>query len=300
MTYVKMRQRIAELIGVDQTDTTYDNKIKEWVNNSYKYIAAKENWPWLVKNYVLQTVADITTGTVAIASGGTALTFSVAPSSSSVANDYQIQFAGANNWYEITAHVGGATTATLGQAYLGTTLTVGTYILRKMYYSLPSDMDRIIDVRQVTFPTKMEYQDIRMFDSLQPYPTATGSPYVYSLVGLDSSKNWRMFFFPSPSTAINVNIRYYQRITELSSDSDTPLMPDPWDESILFRALAIYGASFIDDTRRKDYKDAFDEIYKDMQKKLLPTSDQVVVKIPWDRVPDYPKVIPYPSNYPRV
>jgi len=73
MTFLEVRQRIAEIIGVDSTDTTTDanatmvNKLKEWVNSRYRAICGSRAWNFLIKDAIIQTTTEITTGTVTAA-----------------------------------------------------------------------------------------------------------------------------------------------------------------------------------------------------------------------------------------
>ena len=262
--------------------TQDDDIVKSWTNQIYQYVSGLFNWPWLVKNTILQTVADITTGTVSVNAGSTALTFSSAPSSS-VANDYMIQFSTSDDWYYISSHTAGSTSATLSVAYTGSSnLSAGTYTLRKVFYSLASDLDRIMDIHQDITDNKINFVDIRTFDRIIPDPTATGTPVYYSLIGLDSSKNWRISFYPTPDAIANMQIRYYQRITELSSDSDEPLIPAKWHSVLVWGALAFHGHPFIDDTRTADAKNRFDRMIDDMVRHSNHVPDQMIVLQPWD------------------
>ena len=296
MDFTALKTRVANETGIDLT--TDDSIVASWVNQSYQYISGVFNWPWLFKTATIQTVADITTGTVAISAGGTTLTFSSAPTVS-VASDYMIQLTTTNDWYFISSHTASSTTATISVPYVGTSSYSSTYILRKVFYSLSSDVDQIMDIRQSITKNKLMYIDIRTLDRIIPDVNFVGSPLYYSLLGYDSSKNWRVGFLPTPNAVINLQIRYYQRITELSASTDTPLIPPKWHSAIVFGALSMYGHPFIDDTRFNEAQLRFKESMKEMEENNNHAPDQMIVMQPWDtRVASQPLGIRFPSDFP--
>lgn len=282
--------------------TVDDTIIGTWVNQAYQHISGVFNWPWLFKTSILQTTADITTGTVSINAAASTGIFSSAPTSS-VATDYMIKFTDtSDDWYTISTHTAASTTFTINVPFVGTSnISAADYIVRRVFYSLASDVDRIIDFRQTITDNKLQYVDSRTFDRLLPDPTATGSPLFYSLNGLDSSKYWRINLYPIPDAVINLQYRYYQRITEMTSDTEEPLIPAKWHNAIVFGALALYGHPFIDDTRFKFAAERFKLLLENMQLHFNHVPDEMVVIQPWDARPrSAVGRLRYPSNYPDV
>lgn len=281
-------------------DLTQDSAIVgAWINGAYQFVSGMFNWPWLIKTGTIQTVADITTGTVAVSAGGTALTFSSGPAVS-VANDYWIQFTTSSDWYPISAHTAASTSATIAVPYVGTASYSSTYILRKIFYSLPSDLDRLDEIRQAITKQKLEYIDYRTFHRYIADPTASYTPIYYSLIGLDSSQYWRIGLYPTPNAVINLQLLYYQKLTELSASSDTPLIPAKWHGVLVWGALAMYGHDFIDDTRVKTAQQRFQAGCEEMMAHYNPVPDQRVVIQPWDtrtRLGILP--IRFPSDFPE-
>ncbi len=299
MTFTELKTRVANETGMDLTID--DSIVGAWVNSSYKHICGILNWPWLMTSATIQTVADITTGTVSINSNSTALTFSSAPSVS-VANQYMIQFtATSDDWYFISSHTAASTSATLSVPFVGSSNISGaSYILRKVFYSLPSNMDRVVDVRQAVTDQKLEAVDIRQFDRYLPDPTATGEPYVYSIAGLDTSQYWQMTLYPIPSSVMNIQLRYLKAPTTLSSASDTPIIPEKFHDVIVWAALFMYGHPFIDDSRMNFAEKRYVRGLEDMKQNYNPVPDQLTVIQPWDtRIPRVTGHLPWPSNYSR-
>lgn len=299
MTYATLRTAIAAEVGLDATnDATI---INSWINGTYKKVLGSFRWPWLLKFSTFQTVADITTGTVSINAGSTSGTFSSAPASS-VANQYMIQFTDvSDDWYTISAHTGGQTSFTLANAFNGTTNISGAnYICRKVYYSLPSDCDGLISIRQARTDVDLFPIDIRTFDRYLPDPTAVAEPIAFMLAGYDSSKNWQVVLYPTPNTVMNLQVRYYQMAADLSGDSDTPMLPEKFHDILVFGSLYLYGHPYIDDDRYKKAQERYEESFEQMKLNYKPVSTQLSVIQAWDTRPR--RIVGrlrWPSNYPE-
>lgn len=300
MTLTTLQTAVAQETGLDTTNDA--TKLTAWINSAYFYLSAMYNWPWLLKNGTIVTVADITTGTVSINAASTSLTFSSAPAAS-VAGSYMIRFdATSNDWYNISAHTAGQTAATLATAYNGTSNISGAaYTLRKVYYSLPADCDRIIDLRQAITKVKLVPVDLRTFDYYLPDPAVTADPVYYAAAGYDTATppNWQVTLYPVPSEVINIQLRYLKKVTALSSGSDIPDIPTKFHDAIVFGALYLYGHPYIDDNRIAAAKARFDEFAKAMKREYTPAPDHMTVLQPWDLRPTYPTFrLRFPSNFP--
>lgn len=253
MTFLEMRQRVAEALGVSETDTTTDAnatiqaKIKAWINARYTYVCGIRDWNWLLKDTIIQTAAQITTGTVTATLASTTITFSNAPAPS-VAGWF-IQFSDSSDWYEISTHTAGQTGAVLANAYLGTTSSTLTYTLRKVYYVMPTDTGTIMDMRQMRQKSKLKWVSLRNIDSVVPDRNRVDQPQYYTTVGLDSSGQIRVEFFPVASTTMNINVRYYKVVAEMTSDSEKAIIPKQFHEYLVWDTLGTYGYNWLDDTR---------------------------------------------------
>lgn len=285
MTFLEIRQRIAEIMGVDSTDTTTDAnatiliKLKEWVNARYRLLAGKRSWNWRIKDTIIQTVAEITTGTVAVTNGDTAITFSSGPTPS-VAGWF-IQFSDTDDWYEISAHTATQTGATLANAYLGTTDGTISYTLRKVYYSLPSTTGKILNAKQTRDDITLTYLTPYQLDYLIPDRTRSAEPEFYSITGVDSNNDWRVEFYPVPAETMNINFRHYIVPTELSADGDEPIFSPDFHEYLVWDVLGSYGFMFLDDTRISAAKAEAASIFKDMVKNEVAT-ENIPVRQPYD------------------
>lgn len=296
MNFSVLKARVAGETGLDAT--TDDTLLGIWVNAAYKHVCGLYNWPWLIKPGTVQTVVDITTGTVSINAASTALTFSSAPTVS-VASQYMIKFtATSDDWYNISSHTASSTSATLATAFAGSSNISGAaYICRKVLYSLPSDCDRVIDIRQAITDQKLSAVDIRTFDRALPDPSATGTPYYFSPVGLDSSNAWQITLYPIPDAKVNLHVRYLQIPADMTS-TNNPVLPEKFHDVIIWAALTMYGHPYIDDSRVSTASARLEQRVKDMKMQYSPVPDQATVLRPWDsrNGPSYPGVLP--PNYP--
>lgn len=285
MTFLELRQRIAEELGLSSADITPDanatleDKFKAWVNARYKVIAGKRQWNWRIKDTILQTYADITTGTITANQDSTTITFSSAPSIS--VSGWFIQFSDTNDWYEISSHTAGNTSAILTHAYLGSNSSTLTYTLRKNYYSLPSDLAQLHNIRQTRDDVALRYVPIRQLDRLIPDRTRAGEPEYYTIVGLDSAQNYRVELYPVPSARMNLNVRYYCVVDDMVDDDDTPLIPESFHDILVWDVLGTYGYTFLDDTRLSAAKAQANDLYEAMVANEVAVED-IPVRLPYD------------------
>lgn len=286
MTFLEIRQRVAELMGLSSADTTADDnatmqdKLKAWVNNRYKAICAKRSWNWLIQDSIVQTVLDITTGTVTATADSTTITFTSGPAAS--VTGYFIQFSDSDDWYEISSHTAASTSATLTTPYLGTTSSTLTYVLRKVYYLLPADTGKILNVSQHRVAnTTLQYVSPQILDQYLPLRDSTGQPRFYTIAGINSDRQYKMEIFPTASVRMNLNVRRYEVVDEMTDDDDIPVIPEAFQDIIVWDTLGTYGYMFLDDTRISAAKVHSNEIYQDMIKNDV-ASENIPVRLPFD------------------
>lgn len=251
MNFTTMQQEVAAQVGLDYTDSQQGPLIKRWINTAQKHIYSQAPWDFLRAStpLVVQTVTDITTGTVATTSGSTTITFSSAPTVS-VAGRY-IQTSSSLDWYNITAHTASSTTATLEIGAI-TTATAATYTVRKFYYSTSALVDRILQINNSVAPFHLKERTKEYFDSKYIYQNTTGLPLVYMVCGLDSSNVWQFKLWPSPSTVQNLYIDYLFVGVDMSADADISPIPEKWHRTAIVEGACYQGYKFMDDTRAGD------------------------------------------------
>lgn len=299
MDLTAMITAVAQATGLDATNDA--TKITSWLNQAYQRLSGAFDWPWLLTNATMQTEADITTGTVTINAGATTGTLSVAPSGS-VATNYMIQFTDqSDDWYIITVNNTPFTSFTINVPFVGTSnYTAGSYIIRRVFYSIPTTIDRIIDLRQSITDVQIPLIDPRDYDRILPDPQNTGTPVYAYLTGMTSAGVWQLGFDPISSAVINIQMRGYIKITELSTGTDTPLLPAKWHSVLVFMALALFGYEYIDDTRLTEAKQKAEHMINEMIGNSSPTPDRMSVIQPWDQRVQRPPfgALRFPPNFP--
>lgn len=260
-TFLVLQQELADRLNIDQTVAANATRLKRWLNFAAQDIASRYPFDWLYSRTFIQTQADKTAGTIALANGATAVT---GTGTAFVAGDKRsfIQFEGDTNWYEVTV-VGSGTDITITPAFAGTTLTAGTYTLRKVYYDLPTDLFTVYDARQSNTPTKLTNLGIWTIDAFQPQINTVGAPVGYYLfrnspdVAATAAKQRQVAFFPAPDSIYNIEFRHFIAQTDLSADGDIPFMPVPY-HTLLVDGAEWLGAKFLNDSAEDDLKKAYE------------------------------------------
>lgn len=252
MTFANIQAMVAERLGLDLTITDQSTKVKRWINTFQQTLSAWMDWSWLEDRTVVEGVVDITTGTVTVTTNSTSITFTSAPTAS-VAG-YFIQTSDSDDWYKISAHSAASTSATLETQYTRTGGSGLSYTLRKVYYSLPSTVDRISSFRQFISPGVLKGTLTRNFDRARPNPQATGTPECYHLWGRDADGNWLFSPDPIPSERLLFEIRFWKKAVDMTSDSEVSIVPVKWHQ-ILIEGACMLGAPFVGDPQiMKDSK----------------------------------------------
>ena len=298
MNFLTQKQELAAQLGMDQTDSDDNTLLGRWLNTSQRMIAGAADWPFFraTTPLIVQTVPDITTGTVSVTDGGTAATLSSAPAAST-ANSF-IKFASSEDWFRITAHTAATTGLTIDPVAIDTN-TDATYTIRKFFYSTSAAVDRILAIRQSITPYQLVEMGRDQFNEIRPDPDATGNPKMYMLTGLDSSGLVQFALWPTPDAEINLIIDYIAEATDLSSDSDVSIIPPKWHTSVMMEGAKWQGFDFLDDTRADQSKKLFYIQLEDMKKNMRQSKTQHRRFRPADELLTR-DIVPFPENYPRV
>lgn len=250
-TFLELQQELGFQAGLDPTISSQATRLKYWINSAQKRVAKAFEWPFLRSTtpLVLQTVNDITTGTITTVAASTTITFSSGPAAS-VAG-YYIQTSSSNDWYRIATHTAASTSATLEIAAIYS-LTAGTYTVRKRFYSTSSTVDRIIQVWQNILPYQLIETSPEYFQSFNPGFLSSGTPRMYMVSGVDSSGYPQFQLWPNPDAVINLYVDYVQIVTDMTSDAQVSIIPAKWHSSVLMEFAKYEAFSGLDDDRKND------------------------------------------------
>lgn len=228
--------RILEELKIPSTDGTTLARIKQDINMIYlnHVVPFKPRaWWWLEVKDEIVTPVKVNTGTVAVAAGGTTLTFSSAPASD--LDNYYFKADGYPHIIKIASHTAASTTATLETAWPDTALTTSGFKCWKDFASLDSNIKDVVQVMHDRRSTPCELvANVRFDERRGRCPDIEGPPVLMNVFDFDSSGNRQLRWFPAcweSKTILHVTGR--QEATELSADADEPLMPVE-DRIVLF------------------------------------------------------------------
>lgn len=308
-TFLSLQQELGAQCGLDQTQSAQATLLKRWINNAQQIILRSFEWPFLRSPtpLVVQTVPDITSGTVATTAASTSITFSTTPkdvngSNVSVSGRF-IQFSDSKDWYKITAHTSGTTSATIEIGAINTD-TTATFTVRKLYYSTSSSVDRIIQVFQDVLPYQLIETTPEYFQSFNPGFLSSGTPRLYCTAGIDSSSGSgvpQFRLWPNPDAVINLRIDYFTVATDMSSDSDVSVIPAKWHTTTLLEGAKAQAYSFLDDSRYGGSVQLFNVLIEEMKTEYENSLHRHRVMTAADNQPVGGNLgyMPLPFNYPR-
>lgn len=308
-TFLTLQQELAAQVGLDQTVSSQAVLLKRWLNNSQQVIMRSFEWPFLrsPSPLVIQTVTDITAGTVATTAGNTSITFSTTPVDSNGANvsvnGRYIQTVSSKDWYKITAHTSGTTAATIEIGAINTA-SAATYTVRKLYYSTSANVDRIIQVFQDVLPYQLIETTPEYFQSFNPGFLSSGTPRLYCMAGIDSSAGAgvpQFRLWPNPDAVINLRIDYLTVATDMVSDSDISVIPAKWHTTTLVEGAKAQAYSFLDDSRYGNSVTLLNAMIEEMKNEYENSLHRHRVMTAADNQPVGGNLgyMPLPFNYPR-
>jgi len=98
--------------------------------------------------------------------------------------------------------------------------------------SLPSDLAKIISLRDITNLVKIDYMNRRAFERDIQDPASTGQPQYYTLVGSNNIQ-----IYPTSDGNYNVALYYQREIASLVNPTDVPDMPERTHYAIVLGAV---------------------------------------------------------------
>lgn len=305
-TFLALQQELAAQVGLDQTVSSQAILLKRWLNNAQQVILRAFEWPFLRSPIPLtiQTAPDITAGTVATIVGSTTITFSVAPkdvngNNVSVANRF-IQTSSSKDFYVISSHVSGTTTATISIPAINTA-AAATYLVRTVFYSTAANVDRIIQVYQDVLPYQLLESSPEYFQSYNPGFLSSGTPRIFLAAGVNAAGVVQFRLWPNPDAVINLQIDYYTTATDMVADTDVSIIPAKWHTTVLLELAKAQGFSFLTDTRYSMSVELAGAMIEEMKTEYENSLHRHRVMTAADNQPVGGNLgyMPLPFNYPR-
>lgn len=296
LTFANLESEVYAHTGLDSTDSTNSTNVDRWLNYCQQDICARWPWRFMESREAIVTIPDYTTGTISVSTGGTTVTGSGTTFTSIMGTSaqYWIQFLGSNDWYLITAFAS-ATSITIEEAYQGlTNLTNTTYIIRKRYYSLSSNCDRVVDIINQATPLKLVNVDIRTADDLYPNPQSTNTSYGYLMWGIDSTGNIQVIPYPFPSDARVFELKTIKRPVDGSIS-----IPNKYAHLIAWGAIAVGFAFLRKFEEAAAWNARLDQRIQQMKSEYRMSEDLQNIMRPIDSIQNA-KYLQFPEQYPVV
>lgn len=261
----------------DTTLTATSDQSKRYINIALHdmHISYHEIFPWAERRGVLITHPTHTTGTIATTIGSATLTGTSTVWTTS--NDHgqnnareggKFRIDGTSEVYEALS-VTAAGTATLTSNYVGATAATAAYTYFEDEYDLASDFLRPVDVHQfadnggIRIVGRNEFR--RSFNAAYYF----GIPRIATILDKTSLGTTtidtpvrRVALYPFPNVAIMINYHYSTSNlavssagtaqTQLSADTDEPIVPLRYRHCILFHALYHWYRDREDDVRSQE------------------------------------------------
>jgi hypothetical protein len=271
-TFQDIYEDVINRLHKDTDDTNLVTRVKGYVNDNYKQIANKYDWPWLYNTATIVTIAKYDTGTVTVTNGSTTVTGSGTTFTSGMVGR-KFKATGFDEIYTISSFTS-TTVIVLDNEYNGTTDTEASYEIFQDLESLPSDCDRIVSLQQHRHPKKLELIGLREMRRIVPAPSLKDSdPTKYAYYENDSSGYQQILLWTPPYRQIVLNCEYKLLITDLAADDDPPLIPEQYRQILKWMTIADCLGLENDDDRSTYYEKKANYLLNDMVARYTTTDD---------------------------
>ena len=245
------------------------NHVKKWINTARNALWELVHGNYKEKTDYITTTVAYKTGTVSVNQGATTVT-GVGTTWTSAMAGRLMQFSGSEPWYRIASFTS-VTELELEDAYIGSNVSAGTYEIHTYLWSLPADVQRLI---QVALQDEENWTSLAIIDRVDFYNTMpvplrwdnTGTSEVCWIDEEDSDGNIQLGIWPVPDGATLAHVRYEKVSTDLSADADALEIPGA-EEAITYLALV---SAFTYKGRTRDAA-LFEQKYEKALNRLLST-----------------------------
>ena len=257
LTYTQLETEVLNQIRIPVTNATEQAKVAAVINNVYRDLYVKEDWWFLWKRTVINTVAKITTGTVNVSNGSAALTFTNAPG---LVTGYVMLLQGDSNdsgaVYRISS-TGTGTSQTADAAITATTNSVAGYRLYQDSYDLPADCGKVLLVKRYGERLPLNMVGMQEFSRYKILDTTEGKPEIVTVFDFDITGDptsaRQLQVHPYPDRTYRLEIFYKQQLNTQLSGTTQPFFPDEYRQILVYGALAACYPIFLNDVERGKY-----------------------------------------------
>jgi hypothetical protein len=260
LTFSNLNTRIMNRLRIPTGNSTEAAKIDALTNDVIREICSKYDFPWLAKRQVLNTVDDITTGTIDVTKGSASATLSAAQATSLTDRIiFVTSNAVENASYRISAHTANATAVTLGSNYNGATNTAAAYVVYQDEYDLAADVGKALYVRRFGYPLPLRKVGWADMLGLKNYDTTEGPPQLWAVHDYDTTGDnttqKQLIVHPYPDDTYQMEVHYKLQINSTTEVSGSTVIPIPQDylHVLEWGILGYAYPIFLSDTVRGSY-----------------------------------------------
>jgi hypothetical protein len=254
LTYANVEERVMNTLRLPVGNQVEKAKVQNLNNLVYRDICAKQDWAWLEKRQVVNTVAKFETDTVSVTLGSTGFTFLTNPSTD-VVGDALLLAGNSNDPLAVYRIATSAASYTFDAAYTGVTSTA----------PVASDVGKLLQVKRYGERQPLQLIGKNAMADLKIYDTTEGRPQFacldqYATTG-DPTSARLLWVHPYPDRAYRLEVLYKQWAATELTGSARPLIPDEFAETLFYGSVARGYAIFLNDTERsKFYQDLFNDL----------------------------------------
>ncbi len=275
LTYADIETRVCNQLRIVTTNTAEVAKIKAVINEVYRDFWAAQDWWFLVKRGVINTVAKYETGTASVTNNSTGVTLSDAPAvglGSFSGRVFMVigDTVDNNAVYRISSHTAGTTALTLDGAFTGATSTTASFKIYRDSYDAPADLGKLLKPRRYGLTRPMAPVGMNDMSDIKSQDATEGKPQLYTVLDFatsgDPTTRRQLVVHPYPDQTYRVEFTYKQQLNTELSGTTQPLIPDEYRQILVYGALARGYPIFLADTDRGTY---FQNLFNDLMKLVM-------------------------------
>lgn len=271
LTFTDIQTRVQNSLRLPTSNTTEATKIAHLINDVYRDIYIKQDWWFLEKRTVLNTVIPYDTGTLTLTNGSTGGTFGTAPGAGLGSFAGRVLIVTGNTTdpgavYRFATHTAGAGAFVLDAAYTGPDTTDAAFRVYTDRYSMPTDTGKLLRTRNwgAGAPAKI-IAPVEM-NTLKSWDQATGAPTAlcvqdFATTG-DPTTARQVEIYPYPDATYRIELTYKQQLNTELSGTTQPLIPDEYRQLLVYGALSRGYPIFLADSERGQvYTALFNDLF---------------------------------------
>ena len=270
-------------LRIPTSNTTEQAKIQALINEVYRDIYVKEDWWWLVKRTVINTVAQFNTGTLEVTNSNTTINVD-STVSNPTAVGWVVTVQGNSQDPGAVYRVATVVTSsqfTIDAGFTGVTSTAQAFAAYQDSYNLPADCGKVLLVKRYGEWLPLRKVGLEELSRFKILDTTVGRPELWTVIDYattgDPTTQRQLQVHPFPDKTYRLEIFYKQQLnTELSSTTQ-PFLPDEYRQILVYGALARGYPIFLNDLERGKF---YQSLFNDMLALMVGTHREYAKDLP--------------------